>query len=124
MKQYKYILCNGTPITLPPQREMSYQIEFIPEASLPNRATYKMTQDQHKEIARQVQELLDQGLIRKSIGPCAVLVVLAPKKGGKWRMCTDSRAISMITIRYKLPVEFCQTMETSYCSPCFRCRPV
>lgn len=63
-----------------------------------------MTPKQNKEIIRQVQELLDQGLIRKSISSYVVLVALAPKKGGKWRMCTYSREINRITIRYRFPI--------------------
>ena len=63
-----------------------------------------MTLEKNKEIARHVYEVLYQGLIKKSISPCDVLVVLAPKKGGKWRMCIDSRAINKITIRYRFPI--------------------
>jgi hypothetical protein len=63
-----------------------------------------MTPKKNKEIESQVKESLNQGMIRKSINPCAVPVVLAPKKGDKWRMCTDSREMNMITIRYRFHV--------------------
>ena len=85
---------------MPLQREIIQKIDFVPGESFLNKASYKMTPDHHKEIEKQVQELLDQGLIMKSISPCVVLVVLAPKKGGKWRMCTNSREINSITISF------------------------
>ena len=46
------------------------------------------------------------GLIRESLIMYVVRVVLAPKKRGEWRMCTNSRAINGITIKYKftLPI--------------------
>ena len=84
------IISDNVPDGLPPVRQISHQIDLTPGASLPNKAAHRMTPTEKKELNRQVHELLRKGLIQESLSPCAVPTVLAPKKDGEWRMCTDS----------------------------------
>jgi hypothetical protein len=69
---------------LPPLRGIEHQIELIPGASLPNRAACGTNPEEMKEIQQQVQELLDNGYVHESLSPCAIPVILVPKKNGAW----------------------------------------
>jgi hypothetical protein len=71
---------------------------------LPNRAPYRTNPKEIKEIQRQVLELHEKGYVHESLSPCAISVILVPKKDGSWCMCVDCRAINNITIRYCHPI--------------------
>eukprot|EP00253_Pinus_taeda_P002101 PITA_02101 len=104
LQEFSDIVVDDLSDKLPPKRSISHHIDFIPGASLPNKATYQMSPKDNEEIRKQVQELLDKWLIWEILNPCAVPTVLAPKKGGEWQMCTALRAINKITIRYRFPL--------------------
>ena len=55
------------------------------------------------EIKKQIQELLDEGIIRPSSFPCASPIVLVPKKDGTWRMSMDFYALNKITLKHHYP---------------------
>ena len=101
LEEYKEIVAKDIPNGLPPVRSISHCMDLIPGASLPNKTSYRLTPSENEELNRQVHELLQNGLVRESLSPCAVLAVLAPKKNGEWRMCTDFRAINKITVKYR-----------------------
>ena len=48
--------------------------------------------------------MIEKGLVQKILSPCVVPTVMTLKKDGEWRMCTDSKEINKITIRYRFPL--------------------
>jgi hypothetical protein len=104
LQEYSDVFPSEISVGLPPIRGIEHQIYLIPSASLPNCALYRTNPEETKEIQRQVQELLDKGYVHESFSPCAVPIILVPKKDGTWRMCVDCRAINNITIRYRHPI--------------------
>ncbi|GKV15311.1 hypothetical protein SLEP1_g26107 [Rubroshorea leprosula] len=86
-QDFKDVFPDVVPNGLPPIRGIEHQIDFIPGATIPNRPAYRSNPNETKELQRQVKELIKKGHVRESISPCAVLVLLVPKKDGTWRMC-------------------------------------
>ncbi|KAG7567587.1 Integrase catalytic core [Arabidopsis thaliana x Arabidopsis arenosa] len=104
LQDYTDVFPEENPQGLPPIRGIEHQIDFVPGASLPNRPAYRTNPVETKELEKQVTELMERGHIRESMSPCAVPVLLVPKKDGSWRMCVDCRAINNITVKYRHPI--------------------
>lgn len=100
LNELKEIVVNDLPIGLQPLSSISHQMCLMPRSSLQNKAPHKMTPAKNEEVDKQEQELLDRGVIREILSPCVIPAVLTAKKGGEWRMCTDSQTINKITIKY------------------------
>jgi hypothetical protein len=110
LQDYEDVFLKETPAGLPPFRGIEHQIDLIPGVALPNRPPYRTNPEETKEIQRKVQELLDKGFVHESLSPCAIPVILVPKKDGTWIMCVDCRAINNIIVQYCHPIPWLDDM--------------
>ena len=78
--EFSDILVDDLRNELPWWRDISHQIDFILVDSIQNKAAYRLTPQENEELRKQVQGLLDKGLVQKSLSPCVVRVVLTPNK--------------------------------------------
>jgi hypothetical protein len=104
LQEFDDVFLDDTPSGLPPLKGIEHQIDFVPGASIPNQPAYRSNPEETKELQRQVDELMEKGYIRESMSPCAVPMLLVPKKDGTWKMCVDCRAINNITVKYRHPI--------------------
>ncbi|WOH05987.1 hypothetical protein DCAR_0625410 [Daucus carota subsp. sativus] len=89
---------------LPPDREIEFAIDFAPGTEPISKAPYRMAPVEMKELAKQLQELLEKGVIRPSVSPWGAPVLFVKKKDGSMRLCIDYRELNKLTIKNKYPL--------------------
>ncbi|KAL8148236.1 hypothetical protein AgCh_005552 [Apium graveolens] len=88
----------------PPDREIEFSIDLIPGSKPVSKAPYRMAPMEMKELAKQLQELLDKGVIRPSVSPWGAPVLFMKKKDGSMRLCIDYRELNKLKIKNKYPL--------------------
>nr|GEZ34688.1 putative reverse transcriptase domain-containing protein [Tanacetum cinerariifolium] len=89
---------------LPPLRQVEFKIELVPGAAPMARAPYRLAPLEMKELAKQLQELLDKGFIRPSSSPWGAPMLFVKKKDGSFRMCIDYRELNKLIIKNRYPL--------------------
>lgn len=81
----------------------------IPTDSRPIRQrAYRAPLSKRKIISDQIDDMLNQGIIRPSSSPWASPITLVPKKGGELRFCVDYRKLNSVTIKDSYPLPLIQ----------------
>ncbi|XP_073129718.1 uncharacterized protein [Henckelia pumila] len=76
---------------LPPNRELEFSIELVPNAAPVSKEPYRLAPTEMKELKGLIQELLDKGFVLPSFSPWGAPVLFVKKKYDNLRLCIDYR---------------------------------
>ena len=71
---------------LPPDREIEFVIDLVPGVAQVSKAPYQLASVELKELATQIQELLDKGMIRPSVSPWGCSNVVCKEERRKFKI--------------------------------------
>ncbi|CAI7781757.1 unnamed protein product [Closterium sp. NIES-53] len=101
LEEFEDVLPNNLPDQLPPYRTHQHEIIEEPGSKPTFRAPYRLSPTELADMKKQIEYLLDKGLIRPSTSPYGAPVLFTPKPDGILRMCIDYRALNKQTIKNK-----------------------
>ncbi|CAI5457475.1 unnamed protein product [Closterium sp. Yama58-4] len=100
LEEFKDVLPDDLPDQLPPYRTHQHEIVEEPGSKPTFRAPYRPSPTELADMKKQIEYLLEEGLIR----PYGAPVLFTPKPDGSLRMCIDYRALNKQTIKNKYPI--------------------
>ena len=68
VQEYPDVFLEELP-SMPPHREVEFQIDLVPRSGSISKTPYRMAPAELRELRNQLQELLDKGFIQPSVSP-------------------------------------------------------
>ncbi|KAK1617590.1 hypothetical protein QYE76_023107 [Lolium multiflorum] len=100
----KFVAVFAAPSGLPPRRRYNHSIPLVHGARPVSMRPYRIAPDLKTKLERQVQELLDQGVIVHSTSAFGSPVILVKKGDKTWRLVVDYRHLNALTVKGKYPL--------------------
>jgi len=94
------------PNDLSPPHDIVHSIEMYKEAKLVSVHPYRYPYHHKDEIEIQVDEMLQQGIIRRRSSAFSNPVILVKKNVASWHLCMDCRELNKLIVldKYMIPV--------------------
>jgi len=70
----------------------------------PLNITYRLAKSEDEIVQKEIENMLNQGIIRKSKSPYSFPLVVVKKKDNSNRICVDFRALNKVTIKDSFPL--------------------
>ena len=87
---------------------VEHEIELKPDFRVKEFAAYRIPYAYRPEVERQIQDMLQQGIIKPSTSRMASPLVIVKKKDGSLRLACDYRYINSFTIECQYPMPIVQ----------------
>jgi hypothetical protein len=87
-----------------PDRDIDFIIELVPGTAPIAQRPYRMNAEELVELKKQLNNMLQKGLIRPSASPWGSPVFFVDKRDGTIRLCVDYRRLNEVTIKNKYPL--------------------
>jgi hypothetical protein len=107
------------PTGLLPERPWSHRIHLLQGTGAVAVRSYRYAHAQKKELQRQCNDMLPQGVIRPSASVFSTPILLIKKQDKTWRFYVDYRAVNECTIKDKFPIPVVEDLLDELCGTAF-----
>ena len=100
LEDYEDLCCDVPQVT----PLLQHDVQLVPGAVPIRQSPYRMSQDKLNILNKEIQFLLENGIIEPSNSDWASPAVLVPKPDGDWRLCADFRKVNAVTVHDSWPL--------------------